>query len=394
VKILYLAHRIPYPPNKGEKIRSFNQIRHFAKKHEVHLLAFRDRPEDEGFEKELMEFCCSVTIIPMRRSLQLARAAVSLFRGRPWSLGFFKSLRMRRAVGERLHSIPFDLVFVYSSSMAQYAEGTNTVPKFLDFVDSDASKWRQYSAIKAPPFSWLYGYEARSLGKFEALMVRRFNACSFVGPREATHLTQPDLRRKILFVQNGINIDFFQPPVGNRSEPIIIFTGAMDYFPNVDAVHFFVKEVFPTIQASVADVRFLIVGSQPNRAVRKLGQLPGIRVTGTVKDVRPFLAQARVAVAPIRVSQGIQNKILEALASGLPVVATPNAAAGLTDIGDFPITVAENGPAFASNVIRLLSSADLTPSTVQRTRDRLRQMYDWDTNLAKFDTAFSSLEST
>jgi sugar transferase (PEP-CTERM/EpsH1 system associated) len=296
---------------------------------------------------------------------------------------------MQNAVRQEIESVRFDLLFAYSSSMAPYIAQTPKVPKVLDFVDSDASKWRQYAAFKPAVSRWLFAYESSRLADFEKSMVKAFDCSVFVSPREARFLENPE--GKIAFIQNGIDIDPYVSPPGTNSPPNLIFVGAMDYFPNVDAVCFFAREIMPRIRER-RDMRFLIVGSHPVPSVRRLARLPGITVTGDVDDVRPYLQRSSVAVVPNRIAQGIQNKILEALAAGLPVVATTAAAQGLTSIEGLPIAVADDPGDFADSILRFLDK----PPDAEELRichGRLKRQYSWEMNLSLFDRLFEQLVS-
>jgi sugar transferase (PEP-CTERM/EpsH1 system associated) len=387
LKILYLAHRIPYPPNKGDKIRSFHEIKHFSRHHEIHLLAFYDDPKEAIHAEDLKQFCKTVTLIPLHRRRQQARAIMAMLGRKPWTLGYFSNPQMWAAVRARFRSSGFNAIFVYSSSMAPYVAAENRILKILDFVDSDASKWLQYARLKPAPASWLYSYEGKNLLAFEKKMACAFDASVFVSPRDAGHLSAQEYRGKIHIVQNGIDLDSFVGMKNEEASQTIIFTGAMDYFPNIDAVSYFARDVFPLIRESCPHSKFMIVGSKPAPEVQRLAVLPGVQVTGTVPDVRPFLAQSKVAVVPVRISQGIQNKILEALAAGLPVVTTSAAAKGLTSMSDFALAVADEPKAYAERVITYLQTT-LAAEQIAATRRRLKQEYDWDTNLSAFDRMF------
>jgi sugar transferase (PEP-CTERM/EpsH1 system associated) len=292
---------------------------------------------------------------------------------------------MRRAVEKQLAQKRFDLIFVYSSSMAPYVKSVEWMPKILDFVDSDAGKWSQFAAATRAPLSWLYQYEARRLKKFEIRMIDTFDCCSFVSPRETDHLPLCQTTRKPVYVQNGIDLEFYDAQERPADSQTILFIGALDYFPNVDATTFFATEVFPRVREKFPRAKFLIVGSRPGARVLKLGRFPGVTVEGDVKDVRPFIAQARVSVAPLRISQGIQNKVLEALAAGLPVVASQNAAAGLPFPEDLPLAIARDAAAFVESVCQFLRQPPLTPERIRTCREQLRRHHDWSKNLSLFE---------
>ncbi len=385
MKILFLSHRVPYPPNKGEKIRAFNEIKYLSKSHEIHLLAFYDYPEEIQYKNNLEPFCESVTLIPLIRWKQYFRAGFAMVSGKPWSLGYFGNTLMKKTVSKKTADISPDLIFVYCSSMAAYVNHVSGTPKVLDFVDSDALKWKQYSQARKAPACWLYGYEAKKLLEFETEMVKAFDYSIFVSASEiAGHNLQP-LRNKIVFVQNGIDLQLFKPSDTDNKEPAIAFTGAMDYYPNIDAVVHFAHKIFPKVRTVYPNARFFIIGSRPATVVQKLSSIPGITVTGTVKDVRPFLSRCRCAVVPLRIAQGIQNKILEALAIGLPVVATPIAAGELRAIKDLPLAIAEDSESFAKKVIGYMKQASLSNEAVDACRRSLKAHFDWTTNLDALD---------
>ena len=387
MKILFLCHRIPYPPNKGDKIRSFHEIKHFSKNHEIHLLAFCENSNEISYGNELKKYCRSVSLILIKPHIQRIKAAIFMLQGKPWTLGYFSDRAMRDAVQEKLNTVSFDVVFAYSSSMAPYALTAARIPRVLDFVDSDACKWRRYAQLEPAPKSWLHSYEASKLARFEQEMILKFDASIFVSPREASHLTGG-----IHFIQNGVNLDYFAAFPREKGSNLIIFTGAMDYFPNIDAVTFFAENIFPLIRSYLGDAQFLIVGSRPTSAVRRLERSPGITVTGTVLDIRPNLAKASVAVVPLRISQGIQNKILEALAADLPVVATRSAAEGLQTIEGLPISVTDDPKEFSDRVLDYLRNP-LGEEEIKRCRHHLELQYSWEKNLSAFDHIFHQLHS-
>ncbi|MBN2320618.1 MAG: TIGR03087 family PEP-CTERM/XrtA system glycosyltransferase [Acidobacteria bacterium] len=388
MNILYLAHRIPYPPNKGDKIRSFHEIRYFSQRHNIHLMAFSDQPGDEKHLSELEKYCRSVTLVPLHRPRQYCRAALSMLIRKPWTLGYFSCPAMEKTI--RSNKMSFDLTFIYSSSMAPYSKLLNGVPKILDFVDSDASKWLQYAKMKPLPMNWMYGWEGKNLGQYESNMIREFDFSIFVSKREIKHLPEAIENKKIHFIQNGIDLDFFTPVRPKGSGRTILFTGAMDYYPNVDAVCYFARKVMPLVRSSMPDARFMIVGSNPTRQVKHLRNIPGVTVTGFVKDTRPFFADAGVAVVPIRISQGIQNKLLEALASGLPVVATKEALEGLAHTSNLTVAEANGTAQFAERVIEYLKKP-LTTAQIEVSRRTLQSDYSWDLNLSSFDRLFEKL---
>ena len=336
--LLYLVHRIPYPPNKGDKIRSFNILKHLAGYYRVHLGSFVDDPDDWRYREDLAPYCASLFLRPLHPRRARVRSLTGLLTGAPLTVPYYRDRQMARWVGEtRERGVSRALVF--SSAMAQYLP-RKPDPKLhtvVDFVDVDSDKWRQYAAGgHGFPMSAIYRREARRLLAFERRVAAASHASVFVSEQEAALFRSlaPESAAKVYPIDNGVDTDYFSPardhpnpyPPGART---LVFTGAMDYWANVDAVTFFADEVFPQVREAVPEVRFAIVGARPAPAVKRLGERPGITVTGAVHDVRPYLAHAQAAVAPMRIARGVQNKVLEAMAMARPVIVTPQALDGL-----------------------------------------------------------------
>ncbi len=335
MRILFLAHRLPYPPNKGDKIRSFWELTTLSKHHEIDLFCFYDDPQDKFQVTNLSTYCHSCYAEPLSVLGSRARAVFALTSGQPFSTAYFYSKTMARRVAEAVRSRSYDLVFVFGSSMARYAEPWPHLPRVLDLVDVDSDKWMQYSRRSHGPLSWLWKLEGRRLEQFESALVHTFSNTLVCTDAEAQLLRNKVPNGRISVLQNWLDMDYYRPevvPVPEKIlslQPYVIFTGTMDYFPNVDAVHFFYREVLPLVRLRVPKLGFIIAGRNPSAQVMRLAADPAIHVTGTVPDIRPYLRGAAVAVAPMRIARGVQNKILEALAMDVPVVASAVAAAAL-----------------------------------------------------------------
>ena len=281
-------------------------------------------------------------------------------------------------------------IVVFSSAMAQYAEAFPHARRVVDFCDVDSDKWRQYADQKHWPMSWLYRHEARQLLAYERTVARDCDASLFVSQPEADLFRQlaPESAAKIGFFNNGVDTDYFSPARSYASpyapgERAVVFTGAMDYWPNVDAVQWFAADVMPHLTARFADLRFYIVGARPTAAVQALARLPGVVVTGTVPDVRPYIAHAEVAVAPLRIARGIQNKVLEAMAMATPVVVSPQALEGIEAMPGTDLVLALDAAGFVAAVAALLAVADTTIGQVARAT--VEKSYSWPNNLARIE---------
>ena len=384
MKLLYLAHRIPYPPDKGDKIRSYHELRALVDcGHEVHLLAFAGGIDDQEHETELARHCASVRIIRLRRSESLLRTAWSLVTNEALSTGYFHSGEMARAVRGVTASHDFDAVFVYSGVMAQYVPDHLASRTVVDLVDVDSEKWLDYSSVVKWPRSWLYRLESARLRKFEAGVILKF-AQTFLATRREAALLEKNLdefsrRAKVRLMTNGVDLEFFDAGNEPSREKLrhLVFVGAMDYFANIDGVKWFVDDVLPMVRLRKPEVVFQIVGSNPARAIRKLAQSAGIEVTGYVADVRPYLRKAAVCVVPLRVARGVQNKVLESMACGRPVVATPESVAGLDLTDGQELIVAGSPERFAESVIGIMEDAALSETLSLSARNFVEQRHAW-----------------
>jgi len=385
--LLLLIHRIPYPPNKGDKIRSWHLLKHLAGQYRVHLATFVDDPDDWQHVPHVEAQCASSHFAALHPLRARVRSLGALAANRSLSLDYYRNAGLQRWVDDTMAAHKIERVLVFSSAMAQYAEKYPQARRVVDFCDVDSDKWRQYADQKSWPMSWLYRHEARQLLAYERQVARDCNASLFVSQPEADLFRKlaPESDAKIGFFNNGVDTDYFSPEPAHVSpyqagERVLVFTGAMDYWPNVDAVQWFASDVFPQLRAAFPGLRFYIVGARPSPAVEALGKLDGVAVTGTVPDVRPYIAHAKVAVAPLRIARGIQNKVLEAMAMATPVVVSPQALEGIDAEPGTELVLADGAAAFVEAVSNLLSrQAD---AMGRAARAKVERQYSWPSNLA------------
>lgn len=382
---------MPYPPNKGDKIRSYHLLAHLAARFKVHLGTFVDDPDDWQHAETVKQLCCTTHIAPLNPFAAKLRSLRALGMGRAMTLDYYQDAGMRTWVRKTLGLYPIAKVVVFSSAMAQYAEGIEGARRIIDFVDVDSDKWSQYAEKKPWPLSWLYRREGQALLRYERQIARDFDASLFVSQAEAALFRQraPESAQRIGHFSNGVDTDFFSPerhydnPYG-EGEAAIVFTGAMDYWPNVDAVQWFAEAMLPAIRARNDKAVFYIVGSRPAEQVKALGKLPGVKVTGTVPDVRPYIAHAHVSVAPLRIARGIQNKVLEAMAMAKPVVVSGAALEGIDAEPGREILLAGHEQQFIDAVCALLSTS--LPEIGRSARRKVLARYGWASNLETLDT--------
>ncbi|MBV8665078.1 MAG: TIGR03087 family PEP-CTERM/XrtA system glycosyltransferase [Burkholderiaceae bacterium] len=389
--LLLLTHRIPFPPNKGDKIRSYHLLKHLAQHYRVHLGTFVDDAEDWQYLPKVQALCASSHFARLSPPLARLRSLRALLLNRTLSLDYYNDGGLHAWVKETVKAQGIGRILVFSSAMAQYAEAYPDAQRVIDFVDVDSDKWRQYAEKKSWPMSWLYRHEARQLLRYERKVAAACGASLFVSQPEAALFRQlaPESAARIGHFNNGVDTEYFSPardyenpyPAGQRA---IVFTGAMDYWPNVDAVQWFAREVLPGVLALHPDTVFTIVGARPAPEVQQLQALPGVRVTGTVPDVRPYVAHAALAVAPLRVARGVQNKVLEAMAMGKTVIVSPQALEGIRAEAGRDLLLANDAAQFAAGIVQALAQPDAELG--RRARDRVETLYGWASNLAQVET--------
>ncbi|MDV3457052.1 TIGR03087 family PEP-CTERM/XrtA system glycosyltransferase [Sphingomonas sp. HF-S4] len=382
--VLFLAHRVPFPPDRGDKIRSFHLLRHLAGHRRVHLAAFADDSRDID-RPELATVTASRAIV--RRGKSRAVAAVqSLVSGRPVSLTAFDDAAMRRAVCEVLAREDIETILVFSSQMAQYLPADTRARVVMDFVDMDSAKFAAYAEAAKGPMRWMLAREARLLARFEAEVAARVDASLFVSAAEAGLFRRTTGAERVQAIENGIDTAHFDPAAGfapvAADGALIVFTGQMDYRPNIEAVTWFARDILPRVRAAHPEARFAIVGRNPGEAVKALAS-PHVIVTGEVADVRGWLAAAAVVVAPLKLARGVQNKVLEAMAMARPVAASSAAAEGIDHAGT--IAVGATAADLVEAVTMLLSDRAAAAALGCNARARVIARYGWDARLAPLD---------
>ncbi|ATE60939.1 TIGR03087 family PEP-CTERM/XrtA system glycosyltransferase [Thauera sinica] len=397
--LLYLVHRIPYPPNKGDKLRSFNILRQLARRHRVYLGTFVDHPDDLCHVGALSQWCEDVHAVPLNPRRARLASLRGLLTGEALSLPYYRDAGLAAWVRDTVARHRIRDAVAFSGPMAQYLGAAGLRRRIIDFCDVDSAKWTQYAAGRRWPMSWLYRREGARLLAFERRAAADAGASLFVTEAEAELFRRmaPEVSAKVGVMQNGVDAEYFSPrhdfaspfPEGG---PVLVFTGAMDYWPNIDAVTWFAADILPAIRARVPGVRFWIVGMNPAPAVQALagGAKDGdIRVTGTVPDVRPYLAHADVVVAPLRIARGIQNKVLEAMAMGRPVVLSAAPAAGLAAEDGWDCAIAGDAPGFADKVVELLERPGHRRDMGLAGREAVLRGYSWAAHLAQLERLFA-----
>lgn len=391
--ILYLAHRIPYPPNKGDKIRSYHLLKYLSERFRVHLGCFIDDPADRQYMRTVAALCassCFVNRSPLKGRLN---SLAGLASKEALSVTYYRDRRLLRWVKCLLTSNTISHALVFSSQMAQYlaVPEATSLYKLIDFVDVDSEKWNQYATSKRSPLSFLYRREARRLLDYEREVVQRFDAATFISAAEAAlFCKRVPMASNTSFFSNGVDADYFSPlrtyinPYSGDS-PVVVFIGAMDYWPNIEAAQWFAQRVLPSLRILLPGTSFSIVGARPAPGAVALKRLPGVTVVGAVPDVRPYLAHAALALAPLRIGRGVQNKVLEAMSMQKTVLASPAALEGICAEPGKEVLLARDESEFVHMALHALNG-NTGASLGFAARQRILRDYGWSENLTRLST--------
>ncbi|HEU0184790.1 MAG TPA: TIGR03087 family PEP-CTERM/XrtA system glycosyltransferase [Blastocatellia bacterium] len=383
MKLLFLSPRIPYPPNKGDRVRLSQELQALIERgHEVHLLAFAGDMDDLNYQVDLGRMCATVGIVPLRRVRAVARALFNLVFMRSLARGYFASRRMRRLVKRAASDNDFDAVFVSSSPMAQYVPRELLSRAVIDMADVDSERWRDRAGPANPVMSRIYSLEWKRLREYEYKVIARFANTVVTTGREAALLDRIDeftRRARLRTMANGVDLERFQPLFQSPDtiSPRLVFVGAMDHFANVEGARYFAEEVFPLIRSRESRAKFSIIGANPTDEVKKMARYPGVIVAGEAPDARSYLREATLCVVPLRHARGAQNEILEAMAAGKAVIASPEAVAGLRVVNGDHLMIADSPRKFADATLEVIHDASLRESLETRARQFVEAEHDW-----------------
>ena len=394
MKITYLSHRIPFPPNKGEKIRTFHQIKYLVEQgYDVSVIApYQDESELAYYDQLKQQF--GVTAIGIKLKYKMLRLALGIMTTKPLSVANFYSRRLQKIVDNKLATNEIDVLICTASSMAEYVFKSEYFTStqahtrlYMDFMDLDSDKWRQYAAKTAYPQRLIYQREARLMAQYENKTSDLFNACFFITDTETNLFkAQYPQAKNIFSVENGIDTTMFKPSEtkNNSKSPILLFTGVMDYSPNIDAVVWFVKHVWPNVIEKWPTAEFYIAGMNPTEKVRALADNKGIKVTGFVEDILPYYHKSTIFVAPFRIARGVQNKVLQAFACGIPVVSSPMGAEGIRCTNEQDILIAKSPEDYFEHIVKLTENPSLMSEISAKALDTIQRLYSWQGVLAPF----------
>lgn len=384
-RILYLTHRVPHPPNRGDRIRSYHVLRYLSARADVDLACLADEEVSRESRDELQRLCQRVAIVPLGARQRWWRALAAVLRGRSATEGLFHSSKLQQVLHDWADRTQYDAVLALCSSMAPYFDKLplRGAKRIVDLVDVDSQKWADYADNARGPAAALFRLEARRVRKLEGRLAQACAALTVVSTAEAELLRSFAHEATVVAVVNGVDLETFRPgPVRDATRAAeCVFVGALDYRANVDGITWFCREVWPQVHAKHPDLVLRLVGRRPTAAVRRLSMLPQVQVIGDVAEVVSHLHRARLAVVPLRVARGIQNKVLEAMAAVTPVIASPQALEGLNLVPTEHAYEADTPEQWESAISRLLTSPDECERLATAGRDYVCQHHRWSTCL-------------
>ena len=388
--LLYLCHRIPFPPNKGDKITTFNVLKYLKQHYDIHLGCFVDDAFDTRYQEDVAQYCVSSQCIPLSRAYSKLKGLTALLKGEPITLPFYARHSMQQWVDTTIAQYNIRKAFVYSGCMAQYViPHTEHLHTVMHFADIDSDKWRQYALKSKGIMKAIYQREHKTLEEYEIAVANALDVSCFVTQTETDAfkaLLEPVIQEKVMPLENGLDSEYFSPTADTTlgedypldQENFIVFTGAMDYWANADAVTWFTEHVWPKIIAAAPDTKLYLVGSSPGPEVQALAQQPGVIVTGRVEDVRPYLQHAKAAIAPMQIARGVQNKLLEAMAMAKPIIVSPLTIEGMEAYPTEHLAVANDPDVIAQWLVDKLQAP---PVIAHTSRLWIEQHYSWEAKL-------------
>lgn len=386
MNVLFVCHRVPWPPKRGGKIRPFNIIRHLHEQgHRVTVASLARTAGELAEARDLGKHCTEtlVEVIPNTRAFP--QMVARLPTPAPSSFGYFWSPRLARRIAAAAAATKFDLIFVHCSSVASYVDRITAPLRIMDFGDMDSQKWREYAGHRAFPLSAGYWLEAVKLERRERLIAGSFDLSTCTTRAELESLRALGATGPSDWFPNGVDAQFFAPDDTPYEPDLIAFVGRMDYYPNQQGVTGFCRDILPALRSRRPGVRFAIVGADPPESIRALGKLPGVTVTGSVPDVRPHVRRAALTVAPLAIARGTQNKILESMAMGVPVVCSREASGGVDAVLGEHLLVASNPSQWIEAIAGILGDPAIRQRLSAAGRDRVLSHHSWAASMCRLD---------
>lgn len=385
MKILFVCHRFPFPPDEGGKIRAFNMIAHLHQNHEITVASLTESSAEREAIDGIQPYCTQYISQHIYKPLAWLKAVLCLFSTVPSSMGYFHSWKLRKRIQQLLKSEKYDLVMVHCSSVAPFVLAANDAPKILDFCDMDSQKWLIYAQHKPFPLSFAYWLEGIKLQRAEKNLAAQFDSSSVATASELETLNSFNVGKPGFCFPNGVDTEYFTPTEIAYEPNTICFMGKMNYYPNEKSMLEFCVHVFPLLRKKYPTLKLSIIGSNPSKKIVALNAIEGVEVTGRVDDVRPFVQRAALSVVPLNIARGTQNKILESMAMGVPVVCSKVAARGIDAVPGEHVLVASSPAEYVACISRLLDQQQERTRFAKAGRERMLSHHSWDCAMREMD---------
>ncbi len=391
-RVLMLTHRLPYPPDRGDRIRSYHLLKHLSRHFDLAVACVSDEPVWLQHHQLLRTMARRVTLQPISTKWSALRGAAALALGRPVTPDWHFRVGLGQQILQWHEQQPFDVVLTFCTGMINYARllvpphepgpDHGSVPAhprhILDLVDVDSMKWESYARASWPPLRWVYGAEASRLRGIESGRYDHFDGITVVSEAEAVAYRQcVGQHPGLTVVRNGVDIGYFHP-LADPDNHALVFVGVLNYRPNTEGITFFARQVMPLLRERVPDAHLFIVGRHPTAAVLELSQIPGVEVVGSVPDVRQYLARSSLVVAPLLLARGVQNKVLEAMASQRAVVCSSGAAKGIDATPGSHLAVADRPQEWVDQISALLADRSRRAAMAAAAREHVEAVYSWE----------------
>jgi len=388
MKILFITPRLPCPPHGGDKLRAFNFIKYLSRKHSIYLVSFIESEKELEYVAPMKEYCADVEVIllkPIHSYLSCLFYSLSLI---PFQVAYYRDRRMKNKISEIINREKIDGIYIHLLRMAQYVKDIKAVNRILDLTDSLSLSLKRSLRFRNHLFFLFYFVEWLKISIYEPRIIQHFDRCLLISAvdKEATNLLRG--AENISIISNGVDFNYFRPTGRQYNPNSIVFIGNLHSFPNRDAVLYCYRDILPLIKRAVPDIKFYIVGINPPKKILELAKDKNVIITGGVDDSRPYLSDAAVMVCPIRVATGMQNKILEAMAMGLPTISTSIATLWMDKKEDSGVLIVDTPAEFAKKVIEVIKNKDLREQLSINARKLIVENYDWNKNIKKLELLF------